>query len=105
MQAHLAHALRVLDGVELDLPVAEAIAQMHERLDGTGYPQGLAGDAIGPAGRVLAVADVFLARTRPRSYRDAAPAAEVLAVLRDHPGRYDGRVVRALEEELAAGPG
>ncbi len=104
MQAHLAHALRVLDGVELDLPVAEAIAQMHERLDGTGYPQGLAGDAIGPAGRVLAVADVFLARTRPRSYRDAAPQAEVLAVLRDHPGRYDGRVVRALEEELAAAP-
>lgn len=102
MQAHLAHALRVLDGVELDLPVAEAIAQMHERLDGTGYPRGLGGEAIGWAGRVLAVADVFLARTRPRSYRDAAPAAEVLAVLRDHPERYDARVVGALEEELAA---
>lgn len=104
MQAHVGHALRVLEGVELDLPVAAAIAQMHERLDGTGYPRGLAGAAIGPAARVLAVADVFLARTRPRSYRDAAPAAEVLAVLRAHPDRYDAAVVAALEVELGAEP-
>ncbi len=102
MRAHVDHALRVLDGLELDLPVAEAIAQMHERLDGSGYPRGLAGAAIGPAGRILAVADVFLARTRPRAYRDAADPAEVLAVLRAHPERYDARVVAALAAELAA---
>jgi len=100
MQEHVLHALRVLDGVVLDLPVAEAIAQMHERLDGTGYPRGLAGEAIGPAGRVLAVADVFLARTRPRSYRDALPPAEVLDVLRRHPDRYDPKVVAALANEI-----
>ncbi len=100
MQEHVLHALRVLEGIELDLPVAEAIAQMYERLDGTGYPRGLAGEAIGPAGRVLAVADVFLARTRPRSYRDALPPAEVVGVLRRNPGRYDPRVVAALEAEL-----
>jgi PAS domain S-box-containing protein len=100
MRAHVEHALRVLEGVEFDLPVAEAIAQMHERLDGTGYPRGLAGEAIGMAGRVLAVADVFLARTRPRSYRDAAPPNEVLDVLRRNASRYDPRVVAALEAEL-----
>jgi PAS domain S-box-containing protein len=105
MREHVEHALRILDGVEFDLPVAEAIAQMHERLDGSGYPRGLTGEAIGPAGRVLAVADVFLARTRPRSYRDALPAGEVLAVLQRNPHRYDPRVVAALEAELAeAGP-
>ena len=102
MREHVGHALRVLEGVEFDLPVAEAIAQMHERLDGTGYPRGLAGEAIGMAGRVLAVADVFLARTRPRSWRDAAPPAEVLDVLRRNASRYDPRVVAALEAELAA---
>ncbi|MCX8101299.1 MAG: PAS domain-containing protein [Geminicoccaceae bacterium] len=101
MRRHVEHALAVLGGVEFDLPVATAIAQMHERLDGTGYPRGLAGTAIGPAGRVLAVADVFVARTRPRSYRDAASSEHVLAVLRDHPERYDAAVVAALEEELA----
>lgn len=101
MRRHVEHALAVLDGVEFDLPVATAIAQMHERLDGTGYPRGLAGSAIGPAGRVLAVADVFVARTRPRSYRDAASSEHVLAVLRAHPERYDAAVVAALEAELA----
>lgn len=100
MRAHVEHALRVLEGVEFDLPVAEGIAQMHERLDGTGYPRGLAGEAIGMAGRVLAVADVFLARTRPRSYRDAVPPNEVLDVLRRNASRYDPRVVAALEAEL-----
>lgn len=101
MRTHVDHALRVLEGVEFDLPVAEAIAQMYERLDGTGYPRGLAGPQIGIEGRILAVADVFVARTRPRSYRDAAPPDAVLAVLRAHPERYDAAVVAALAEELA----
>ena len=62
MRGHVGHAQRVLEGAGLDLPVAEALAQMHERLDGTGYPNGLAGGAIGRVGRVLAVADVYCAR-------------------------------------------
>lgn len=102
MRTHIEHALKVLEGVEFDLPVAEAIGQMYERLDGTGYPRGLHGPEIGIEARILAVADVFVARTRPRSYRDAAPPDVVLAVLKAHPERYDAAVVAALAEELEA---
>ncbi len=103
MQGHVAHAIRVLEGVDLDLPVVAAIAQMHERLDGRGYPRGLEGAAIGTEGRVLAVADVFCARIRPRSYRQAISPAEALGHLRSSPTRYDGRVVAALATILERG--
>ncbi|HMR30252.1 MAG TPA: HD domain-containing phosphohydrolase [Geminicoccaceae bacterium] len=104
MRRHVDHAQAVLRDVELGLPVAAALGQMHERLDGTGYPHGLAGPAIGQPARVLAVADVFCARTAPRSYRDAAEPATVLGHLRAHPDRYDGGVVAALAAVLAQGP-
>jgi HD-GYP domain-containing protein (c-di-GMP phosphodiesterase class II) len=104
MRRHVDHALRVLEGVDLDLPVVAAIAQMHERLDGGGYPLGLEGAAIGGEGRILAVADVFCARTRPRSYRDAIAPADALHHLRSNPGRYDAGVVRALSVILEAEP-
>lgn len=96
MRRHVDHALAILRDVDLDLPVADAIAQMHERLDGSGYPAGLRDGRISAAGRVLAVADVFCARTRPRGYRQAVPAAEVLGRLCEHPERYDAAVVEAL---------
>ena len=102
MQRHVGHALRVLEGVDLDLPVVAAIAQMHERLDGRGYPRGLEGAAIGKEGRVLAVADVFCARTRPRSYRDAILPAEALRHLRSNARRYDEGVVAALSRDPRA---
>lgn len=96
MRGHVEHALSVLRGIEFELPVAEAIAQMHERLDGTGYPRGLRAEAIGRLGRILAVADVFCARTAPRSYRDRVPVATALHHLAAHPQRYDPAVVAAL---------
>lgn len=96
MRRHVDHAQAVLRDVEVGLPVAAVLGQMHERLDGSGYPHGLSGPAIGLPARILAVADVFCARTAPRSYRDAASAAAVLGHLRDHPERYDAQVVEAL---------
>ncbi len=93
MREHVGHAQRVLEGAGLDLPVAEALVQMHERLDGTGYPNGLAGGAISRVGRVLAVADVYCARTEPRSYRDRLVPE---LALRENCHRYDPEVVAAL---------
>lgn len=106
MRRHVDHAQAVLRDVEVGLPVAAVLGQMHERLDGSGYPHGLSGPAIGLPARILAVADVFCARTAPRSYRDAAPAEVVLGHLRTHPERYDAQVVEALAAMLAdqAGP-
>src|SRR3546814_7343365 len=59
MEAHVAHAIEFLQGIDFDLPVVETIAQMHERLNGEGYPQHLEGDAISLTGRILGACDVF----------------------------------------------
>ena len=53
MQRHVEHALEVIRPIDFDLPIGDAIGQMHERLDGSGYPNGLRGEQIGPLARVL----------------------------------------------------
>ena len=60
-----------LKAVPFPTPVAEIIRQHHERMDGSGYPQGLRGDAILPEARVLAVADVIESMASHRPYRPA----------------------------------
>ena len=52
-------------------PLGAIAVQHHERLDGSGYPRGLAGDALTPAGRILAAADAYHAMTEPRPHRAA----------------------------------
>lgn len=75
-------------GMEILAPLAEMgealdfIHHHHERLDGKGYPQGLAGDAISDGGRIIAVADAFDALTSYRPYRQPVHDSEALAVLR-----------------------
>ena len=103
MQQHIHHLRDVLDGLELPPMVGEALGQMYERLDGSGYPDGLRGEEIVLAARILAVADVFCARTSPRSYRRALPPRTVLGHLWDHPERYDAEVVGALAKLLERG--
>jgi PAS domain S-box-containing protein len=96
MQGHIEHAMRVLREIDFELPVAEVIHGMHERLDGSGYPRGLKGDEIDLLPRILGAVDVFCARTAPRSYRSRIGRDEALRLLADHPERYDARVVEAL---------
>jgi hypothetical protein len=62
------------------------IMHHHERIDGKGYPMGLAGDEIPEFARVLAVADAFDAMTSDRSYRGARPVPEAVAELRNCAG-------------------
>ena len=100
MERHIDLALEAIKDIQFDLPVPETLAEMHERLDGSGYPKGLSGDAISPLGRILAVADVYAARTAPRSYRRAAKPEDVLDILRNNDTKYDKRVVDALESYL-----
>ncbi len=78
------------------------ILHHHERFDGGGYPQGLAGSEIPLEARVVAVADVWDALTTDRSYRPGWPPAEALAHIHDGSGsHFDARVVDALVD-LAA---
>jgi HD-GYP domain-containing protein (c-di-GMP phosphodiesterase class II) len=81
------------------LAVLGAIAvQHHERLDGSGYPRGLTGDAITPAGRLLAAADAYQAMTQTRPHRPARSAEDAAAALRTEveAGRLDGDAVNAV---------
>ncbi len=77
-------------------PVAHIILQHHERLDGSGYPEGLVGDAILTEARILAVADVVEALCSLRPYRPALGIEKGLEEIRKGRGlRYDTRVVDA----------
>jgi HD-GYP domain-containing protein (c-di-GMP phosphodiesterase class II) len=69
----------------------------HERWDGGGYPDGLAGEAIPLAARIVTVCDSFNAMTTTRSYRPAMPVSEAVTELRRCAGtQFDPRVVDAL---------
>jgi HD-GYP domain-containing protein (c-di-GMP phosphodiesterase class II) len=84
------HPMRGLDIVREIGFLDEALAGImhhHERIDGRGYPMGLAGDEIPEFARVLAVADAFDAMTSTRSYRGARPVPDAIAELRKWAGR------------------
>jgi HD-GYP domain-containing protein (c-di-GMP phosphodiesterase class II) len=71
----------------------------HERLDGSGYPDGLEGDAVPVGARLLAVADAYDAMTSNRPYREPFSSEAALEELRRHAGvQFDPRAVDALVE-------
>jgi hypothetical protein len=75
---------------------ALAATQHHERYDGDGYPNGLRGDDISLAGRIVAVADAFDVMTAARSYKKPYPAAQARVELANNAGtQFDPRIVRA----------
>lgn len=97
----------ILARAKLPWPVASILYQHHERVDGSGYPLGLAGNAITLAARIVAVADVYDAMAYDRPYRKSGGPAAARAELSDNRGKaYDDEVVTAclavLERDPAA---
>ncbi len=81
------------------------VLQEHERRQGQGYPNGLAGPAIDPIARIVAVADVFEALSHPRTYRSPNTALEALEQVAGMGGEwFDPGVVAALVNEISAFP-
>jgi len=79
-------------------PVVPLVRHHHELFDGTGYPSGLAGDAIPLGARIIAVADAFVSLTSDLPYRRAVPRQDALSHLHGHAGRmYDPEVVAAAD--------
>jgi hypothetical protein len=108
IELHPVHAMAILGDTELRGSIGPAVRGHHEKLDGTGYPDGLRGDEIPMAARIISIADCFDAITSKRIYRRASRAfsdAEALAMLaRDaRDGRLDPAGVAALHEAYAAG--
>ncbi|HEX5191907.1 MAG TPA: HD domain-containing phosphohydrolase [Solirubrobacteraceae bacterium] len=89
---------RILSSSAVLAPLGALAAQHHERLDGSGYPRGLRANALSPAARVLAAADVYHAMVEPRPHRAArsplGAAQELRAEARE--GRLDGEAVDAV---------
>jgi HD-GYP domain-containing protein (c-di-GMP phosphodiesterase class II) len=79
IQGHAQASYDVLCGVEFPWPVAEVALQHHERVDGSGYPQGLKGEAILFEARIMAVADVVEAMSTHRPYRPGLGIDKALA--------------------------
>ena len=96
MRRHPVIGAQIVAPFEFFTAGATVIRHHHERIDGSGYPDGLAGDAIPVGARIVAVADVYDALTSDRPYRAAMTRDETLAVLRDQAGRgLDAAIVDA----------
>jgi PAS domain S-box-containing protein/putative nucleotidyltransferase with HDIG domain len=96
IQFHPQAGYDILQGIKFPWPIAQMVLQHHERLDGTGYPQGLKGDAILLEARILAVSDVVEAISSHRPYRPALGIEAALAEIEKESGsQFDPAVVAA----------
>jgi HD-GYP domain-containing protein (c-di-GMP phosphodiesterase class II) len=78
-------------------PIGPIVRGHHERLDGRGYPDGLAGDGIPLAARIVSVCDAFDAMAQTRQYREGMGPDKAISILWEHAGsQWDERVVEAL---------
>lgn len=101
IELHPEYGHEIVRGIGFLDEARAAILHHHERLDGSGYPYGLAGDGIPESARVVAVADAFDAMTSTRSYRRGRPVPAAVEELRRCAGsQFDPRVVRALARAL-----
>lgn len=96
IKTHAQQGYEILRHIEFPWPIALAVWQHHERLDGSGYPRGLRGDEIGLEARILAVADVVESMSTHRPYRAALGLDPALTELESKSGSlYDPVVVAA----------
>lgn len=86
IKTHPIEGFKIVDAqAGLDQGVVRGVIEHHERYDGTGYPRGLSGGAIGLFGRILSIVDVYDALTSKRVYKSAMPAFNALGMM------YQGR--------------
>ncbi len=105
MRKHPVVGARILEPVNMPAAVKGAVRHHHERFDGRGYPDGLAGEEIPLGARVLAVADSFEAMTANRPYRKALSEERAVAELRRCAGtQFDPAVVDAFLVTLGRVP-
>ena len=96
IKRHTQVGYEMIRNISFPWPIADTIYQHHERLDGSGYPQGLSGNDIGIEARIIAVADVVEAMTSHRPYRSALSIDTALNEIEDKRGiLYDSDAVSA----------
>ncbi len=104
MKRHPTAGVELLADVEFPWDVRPIVESHHERWDGLGYPNGLAGEAIPLTARVLCVADVYDALTSKRSYKQAFTHDEAIEIMRGDVGRqFDPALFTAFEAIVRRG--
>jgi len=102
IKTHSVNGFEIVKDIEFPWPLADMILQHHERMDGSGYPNGLKGDDIILEARILGVADVVEAMTSHRPYRTALGLNAALTEIDKGSGTiYDSTVVAACHEVLS----
>ena len=101
MQRHAEMGYEILSAATHLREVAELVYAHHERFDGTGYPRGLAGQAIPLGARIFAIADVYDALTSDRPYRSAMSHGEAMQLICSQSEcAFDSAVVSAFADEM-----
>ncbi|MBW2039486.1 MAG: HD domain-containing protein [Deltaproteobacteria bacterium] len=102
IREHVRMGARILEPIAAYAEVIPIVLQHHERFDGTGYPDGLAGEAISLGARIFAVADVFDALTSHRPYRHALDRERGIEIIKQGAGsQFDPKIVQAFLEVMA----
>jgi PAS domain S-box-containing protein/putative nucleotidyltransferase with HDIG domain len=97
VKTHAEQGYQIFQDVEFPLPIAEIIREHHERMDGSGYPQGLKGEETLLEARILAVADVLEAMASHRPYRSSLGLEEAINEIESHRVQhFDPLVVDAM---------
>lgn len=102
MKRHVDIGVEICSPLRSLRPVLPLIRHHHERYDGSGYPDGLSGDAIPIIARVFQVVDVYDALTNDRCYRKALPASKAVEILREEADRglWDPSIVEQFVDSL-----
>lgn len=97
MKTHTIVGAEIAEQIQFPYPVAPIIRSHHEKWNGTGYPDGLAGDRIPIGARILSAVDCLDALASDRQYRRALPLDEAIQIVRKEAGvSFDPRVVEVL---------
>jgi len=94
LRSHVVEGYKILKLIHFPWPVAQTVLQHHERLDGSGYPNGLKGDSISDEARIISVADTVEALTSSRPYRSAVGLDIALMNIQEESDRlFDPKIV------------
>lgn len=101
LQSHVEIGAKILEPVVYPWDISTLVYEHHERLDGSGYPRGLTGKAIGLESRILGLVDSFCAMITDRAYRGAFTREQAVSYIRENSGTlFDPQVVAAFDRLL-----
>ncbi len=101
MKSHVENSGDILDRTpDVNAGIRIIAMQHHEKLDGSGYPLGLAGTNLSELARMSAIVDIFGALTDERAYKPAFPAEKAFAILNDLDGQLDQKLVKVFRHTL-----